>query len=102
MEIVLRQDQAEIASQYLERAATYLLALTIKEALLNVYGKKPWENKDSNVVSAYIIGRLIRDAFAHGPIRPAWQITQKYENTTYEVIDIIRLNISGLDGKEFN
>lgn len=100
-EIALRQDQADIAANYLKQTATYLMALTIKEALKKIY-TDPKNHKDKNIVAAYQISRLIRNAFAHSPIRPVWQIDPDCRDKEFVVDDVITLNTKGLDQKHFD
>jgi len=100
-EIVLRKDQADVAAQYLEQTATYLMSLTIKEALKKLY-TDPKIHSDSNIVSAYQISRLVRNAFAHSPIRPIWNIDPDCRNKVYSIDDIISLDTNGLEGKPFD
>jgi len=100
-EIALRKDQADIAAQYLKQTATYLMSITIKEALKKTF-IDPKNSKNNNVVSAYQIARLIRNAFAHSPIRPQWSIDPDCRNKVFAVEDIISLDTKDLDGKQFD
>jgi len=100
-EVVLRKDQADIAAQYLEQTATYLMSLTIKESLGKIY-TDPKNHTDINVVSAYQIARLIRNAFAHSPIRPRWSIDSDCKNKTLAIDDIISLDTTNLDKQQFD
>ena len=100
-EIVLRKDQAGIAARYLEQTATYLMSLTIKESLKKIYGD-PKNHANSNIVSAYQIARLVRNAFAHSPIRPRWSIDLDCKNKTFAIDDIISLNTNNLDRQQFD
>lgn len=100
-EIVLRKDQADIAAQYLEQTATYLMSLTIKESLRKIY-TDPKNHKNSNVISAYQIARLIRNAFAHSPIRPKWSIDPDCKNKIYTIKNVISLDTTNLDGQQFD
>ncbi|MBI2444075.1 MAG: hypothetical protein HYV42_02430 [Candidatus Magasanikbacteria bacterium] len=100
-EIALRKDQAEIAAQYLEQTSTYLMSLAIKETLKKTY-KDPKNHTDNNVVAAYQIARLIRNAFAHSPIRPVWSINPDCRDQVFVISDIISLNTAALDGKPFD
>ncbi len=100
-EIALRQDQADIAANYLKQTATYLMALAIKEAIKKIYAD-PKNHQDKNIVAAYQISRLIRNAFAHSPIRPIWHIDPDCRDRKFVVDDIITLNTKGLDGKPFD
>lgn len=95
-EIVLTKDQADISADYLKRTATYLMSLTIKNALKRTYGD-PKNHNDENVVAAYQISRLIRNAFAHSPIRPVWNIDPDCRLKRFTVKDVIVLDTTELD-----
>jgi hypothetical protein len=97
-EMVLTKDQLDIAADCLKRTATYLMSITIKDGLKKIY-KDPKNHKDKNVVAAYQISRLIRNAFAHSPIRPVWSIDPDCRDREFVVEDIISLNTKGLDRK---
>jgi hypothetical protein len=100
-EIVLTKDQADIAANYLKQTATYLMAITIKEALKKIF-TDPKNHSDKNIVAAYQISRLIRNAFAHSPIRPIWQIDPECRDKEFVVDDVITLNTKELDQKTFD
>src|SRR6266542_1356705 len=72
-EIALRPDQGEYAAAALQRSATYMLAMTAKDAI-RVAVPDPKNSTDSSIRAAYQVARLIRNAFAHapfGPVRPS-------------------------------
>lgn len=100
-EVVLTKDQSSIASQYLEQTATYLMAMTIKEALLKIY-KQPWNNSDNNIVAAYNISRCIRNAFAHSPIFPVWSMDKYSKDKIFTIDGVITLNTKDLDKQKFD
>jgi hypothetical protein len=100
-EIALTKEQADIASDYLERTATYLMSITIKDALKDVYGD-PKNHSDNRIVAAYQISRLIRNAFAHSPIEPKWSIDPNCRDKQFAIADVIFLNTKGLHGKKFD
>lgn len=100
-EIALRQDQADYASFFLQRSATYLMAVAIQKVLEAVV-ERPECSDDINIKSTYWIARLIRNAFTHDPIAPAWKIDRNQKNTVFTVPDIITFNTSTLHGKKFD
>lgn len=100
-EIVLTKEQADIAANYLKQTATYLMAITIKEALKRIF-TDPKNHSDKNIVAAYQISRLIRNAFAHSPIRPVWQIDPECRDKEFVVDDVMTLNTKELDQKPFD
>lgn len=100
-EIVLTKEQSDIAADYLKRTATYLMSITIKEALKEIY-INPKSHKDKKIVAAYQIARLIRNAFAHSPISPVWHIDPDCRDKKFTIHNIISLDTANLDGKEFD
>lgn len=68
-ELALTKEQSNIAADYLKRTATYLMPITIKEALRKTYSD-PKNHDDKNIVAAYQIARLIRNV---GFYRKIWQ-----------------------------
>ncbi|MGV8049978.1 MAG: hypothetical protein AB2L21_06470 [Anaerolineaceae bacterium] len=100
-EIVLHQEQADYAAFFLQKSATYLLAVTIKDAIRAVVSD-PKSSPDSNVQAAYQIARLIRNAFAHAPFSPIWSIDEDCRDRTFAIPDVISLDTTGLKGKPFD
>lgn len=100
-EIALRQDQAEYASFFLHRSATYLMAVAMKDAIRAAV-PNPKNASDADVRAAYQIARAIRNAFAHAPFSPTWSIDEGCQNTTLSVGDLIRLDTTGLNGLPFD
>lgn len=93
----LRQDQAAYAASLLEMTATFIVASTIRDALVVLFPDTK-RHKDQDVVSAYQISRLIRNAFAHNMIQPVWSIDADCRDAEFEIKDVIRLNTSDLNG----
>lgn len=100
-ETALRQDQADYAAHFLQRSATYLLAVTVKDAIRAVVSD-PKASLDSDVRAAYQIARLIRNAFVHAPFSRVWSIDPDCRNTQFEIEDVIRLDTTDLHGKAFD
>jgi hypothetical protein len=102
-EIALRPDQADYAAYFLHRSATFLMAVAMKDAIAATV-KDPKTSPNPDVVSAYQIARMIRNAFAHapGPFSPTWRIDKDCRARVFEIPDIITLNTKGLDGTPFD
>jgi len=100
-EIALTRNQADLAADYFERTATYLMAITIKEALECNFTNLT-NHSDKNVVAAYQIARMIRNAFAHSPIKPIWRIKGYCRDKEFIVDNVIALNTRGLDQQPFD
>jgi hypothetical protein len=78
-EIALRPDQADFASQCLQRSATFLMVVVVRDAIVAVV-PEPKSDPNSNIRAAYQISRMIRNAFAHNPMNPVWSIDTDCEN----------------------
>jgi len=100
-EIALRHDQADYAAAFLQRSATYLMAVAMKDAIRAVV-TDPKASSDSDVRAAYQIARLIRNAFAHAPFSPTWSIDPDCRDKTFTIPDLITLDTTGLDGTAFD
>lgn len=77
------------------------MALTIRDALVAHVGD-PKKDSREDVRSAYQIARMIRNAFAHGPMDPRWKIDEDCKNQTFRVDDIIARNTTDLLGVRFD
>ncbi|MGO8759996.1 MAG: hypothetical protein ACLQG3_17910 [Terracidiphilus sp.] len=101
-EIALTPEGADLAALCLERSATYLMAIQIQEALTEFANQKAREHPQPEVRSAFEIARLVRNGFAHHPMRPVWDIDKHCGNSTYAVEGIIALDTTNLHGKPFD
>ena len=94
-------DQAELAAPCLEMTTTFVIAAAIRDALVGCFpNTKQHSNQD--VVCAYQISRMMRNAFSHSMIYPVWSIDEDCKDRTFTIADIISLNTAGLHGKPFN
>lgn len=100
-EVALRQDQADFAARHLQRSATYLMAVAMKDAIRAVV-PDPKNSTDHSVRAAYQIARLIRNAFAHAPFSPVWSIDPDCRNVTFSIPDIVTLDTTNLHGTAFD
>lgn len=100
-DIALRQDQADYAACMMQKSATFLMAVVIKDAI-RVAIPDPKNSTDHDVQAAYQISRLIRNAFAHSPVNPIWSIDPDCRNKFFKIAGIISLNTTDIDGKPFD
>lgn len=98
-EIALRPDQADYAACFLQRSATFLMAVAMKDAIRTVVHDP--KSAGEPVRSVYQIARLVRNAFAHAPFSPMWSIDPDCRDVVFEVPDVIVLNTRGLHGTLF-
>jgi len=100
-EIALSPDEADFAAWNLQRSATFLMASAILEAIRGTI-PNPKSHADDQVVNAYQIARMIRNAFSHSPFNPVWSIDQNCRDRQFEIEGVIRLDCRALDGKPFH
>lgn len=100
-EIALRQDQGDFAAWCLQRTATYMMAMAIKDAIRAVI-LDPKNSTDPNVRASYQISRFIRNAFAHSPFSPIWSIDADCQGQVFEVQGIVRFDTTALNGTPFD
>lgn len=100
-EIALRADQGAYAACFMQRSATYLMAVAVKDAIKAVI-PDPKHVAEPAVRSAFEIARLVRNAFAHAPFAPAWSIDPDCRDHVFEVPNVIRLDTHGLQGASFD
>lgn len=100
-EIALQQDQADYAACYLQRSATYLMAVAIKDAIRAVV-PDPKTSPEPNIRAAYQIARLIRNAFAHAPFSPTWSIDPDCRGQVFAIPDVISLDTTNIHGAAFD
>ncbi|WP_157235150.1 hypothetical protein [Methylosinus sp. LW4] len=94
----LRIDQAEVVAPLLEMTATFVVAGAIRDAVAG-YFPNPKAHNDSNVVSAYQISRMLRNAFSHSMLSPKWSIDDDCKNRVFNIEDVISLDTSKLHGQ---
>jgi hypothetical protein len=100
-EIALRPDQANYAADFLQRTTTYLMAVAINDAIVFAVPAAE-QSEDPDVRGAFQIARLIRNAFAHGPVSPTWLVPKKLRKAKFEVGGIIALDATGIHGSAFD
>jgi hypothetical protein len=96
-ELRLTQEQEDHAFAALEHCATYLAAVQIHTALKSVHGD-PFHLPEEDIASAFQISRLLRNAFAHNPFNPIWEVRDAWKNQEFVVPGVITVNTTDLDG----
>jgi len=94
----LRPDQAELTAPTLEMTATFVVAAAIRDALVGCF-PNPKKHVNRDVVAAYQISRMLRNAFGHSMLSPVWSIDNDCKDSLFAIDKIISLNTKGLDGK---
>jgi hypothetical protein len=94
----LRLDQAPAAASQLELTATLVIAVAIRDALIALF-HNPKDHESPDVVAAYQISRLIRNAFSHSMLRPTWSIDKNCSERIFSINKVISLNTKELHGQ---
>ncbi len=120
-EVALRQDF------FIHRSATYTMVVAMKDAIealapalpavvrkaeknidqkiraaIQAVTRKPWRCSDNDVVVAYHIARLIRNAYSHSPLAPTWKIHPELQAKAFSIPNILTLDTTGLHGTTFD
>ena len=98
-ELSLTKENEKLASSILEHSATYLMTLQLDEILEKLFPNR-FEHSNCCVQNGARIVHLIRNAFAHDPLSPAWLIPTYCKNKTFSVEGIISLNTTELNEKK--
>jgi hypothetical protein len=97
-ELVLTREEEEKAFAALGHCATYISVVQVHTALESVYDD-PFQIREADVSSVFQISRLIRNAFAHNPFSPVWEVRGAWKNRRFVVPDVITLDTANLDGE---
>lgn len=97
-DFALRRDQAPLAAHALEETAMLVLASAVRDAITALF-PNPKAHANPQVIAAYQISRMIRNAFAHSMVDPVWSIDADCSDKTFAIDDVISLSTAGLHGK---
>ena len=97
-ELALTPKQEEQAFAALEHCATYIAVIQVHTVLEAIH-PDPFHIAEPATSAAFQISRLIRNAFAHNPFAPVWEIRHAWRDKVFIVPGIISLDTTGLDGQ---
>ena len=100
-ELLLSKEEEHLPSNLNLWSATLLLAAQMNVALDSIQ-LGHFERQMEHLRAAQIIVRLVRHAFAHNPLEPAWRIPEEYQDQTFEVPGIIMLDTHSIQGTHVN
>jgi hypothetical protein len=92
----LRKDQADWAAAQLENTATFVVASAVRDAICVMFAN-PKAHQNPDVVSAYQISRMLRNAFSHSMLFPKWSIDPDCAKRTFAIGEIISLDTTNLN-----
>lgn len=93
----LTKEEEVHAFAMLEHTGTYLAAIQVHTVLEALHQPDPFMIADAAIADAFQIARLIRNAFAHNPFAPHWEVKGKWRRV-YDVPRVIHLDATNLDG----
>lgn len=96
-ELQLSETEEELAFSSLEHSAIYLAMAQIHTTLETIFDD-PFHIENQIASDAFQISRLTRNAFAHNPFAPIWEVREVWRKK-YDVPEIIRIDATNLDGK---
>ena len=97
-QIQLTPDSADEASAFLEHTVIYAWAIHLLNAISEMM-EDPGQDNDQNIVAAFQISRLMRNAYAHSPFIPKWTIKSKFQNKIYVIQGVISVDTTNLNNK---
>ena len=99
-EMELSREEELIAASILEHVGTYMMILQLNKVLEDEWGEGRLQNdKDMEKQAISQVVRLIRNAFAHDPFKPTWDISIASRCKLYEIPGILTLKTGCLHGK---
>ena len=96
-ELYLEPAEEERAAAAFAHCAIYTMVVQLDTVLGCVFSDR-FHHPDTDICSAAWISRLLRNAFAHNPLNPVWQIYSECDNKMYKVKKIITLETKGING----
>ena len=96
-EMRLTPDEEEMASNLMLWSTARLLAVQMNAALERI-SPNHFGRPREELRTAITIVRLVRNAFAHNPFEPIWDMEPEYRDKVFEVPGIIHLDTHGTQG----
>jgi hypothetical protein len=94
-DLFLAEDEAQSASTALQHCAIFLLAVAVDTALEQVFS----DRFAGEAKTEAIIARVLRNAFAHDPFFPRWQLSNRNHIGQFEIPNVMKVDTSNLDGQ---
>ena len=98
-DLELTTSEEKEGARILRFIGTYMIALQLNTILEDEWGQDRINSKNTQVQNISQVIRLIRNAFAHDPLNPIWDISNSSKNKVYIIQDILTLNTHNLHGK---
>ncbi|MBU4076179.1 MAG: hypothetical protein KKI06_05670 [Euryarchaeota archaeon] len=101
-DLELTKPEEKIGARILEFVATYIMILQLNKVLEDEWGKNRLQSEDKEIQNISQVVRLIRNAFAHDPLKPVWDISKSTMNMEFEITNILTLRTHNLHGKKLD
>ncbi|MFA4935770.1 MAG: hypothetical protein WC568_08045 [Candidatus Methanoperedens sp.] len=101
-DLELTKSEEKIGARILEFVGTYIMTLQLNKVLEDEWGKNRLQSKDKEIQNISQVVRLIRNAFAHDPLKPVWDISKSTMNKEFEIPNILTLKTHNLHGKRLD
>lgn len=98
-ELALSRKREQLAASVFEHCALNILMQQLDTELTHKHGRRRLTTPDRALRAASWIARHVRNAFAHDPLVPVWQVDRSVRDEVFEWSGIARLDTRGLSGK---
>lgn len=99
-ELKLNKADEQRGANALEHVGIFMMALQLNKVLEDEWGRNRLQSNDRNIRNTSQVVRLIRNAFAHDPFMPVWDISKSAKDKEFEIPEILILKTHGLHGKQ--
>lgn len=98
-ELQLNKDDEQRGASTLEHVGIFMMVLQLNKVLEDEWGKGRLQSDDKDIRNISQVVRLIRNAFAHDPFVPVWDISKSAKDKEFEIPGILILKTHDLHGK---
>jgi len=98
-ELELTKTEERKGANILEHVGIYMMMLQLNQVLKDEWGDNRIYSKDKDIQNVSQIVRLIRNAFAHDPFKPMWDISKSAKNRVFEIPKVLTLKTHNLHDK---
>lgn len=98
-DLYLTPEDEKIATATLEHSTTHIMSVQL-DSFLQRFVEKRFEHSDQELRTAALIVRQIRNAFAHDPFNPTWEVGQpEAKNKELKIDNVLTLDTRKINGK---
>lgn len=101
-DLELTKEQEKRGASMLEFIGTYMIALQMNKVLEDEWGEGRLQSQNKEIQNISQVVRLLRNAFAHDPLNPVWDISNSAKDKEFDIPDILTLKTHNLHGKRLD